>query len=253
MGIVTPAIGSQATAALQRAKKAAMLPDFDPTQPFVLLDDARERGARARLFTGLEGVIRADAADDVVPALAAMRGAAGHLAGFIGFEAGYALEPRLAGRARVPEDGLPLLWFGRFAQGARIGADTLDGWLAVAGGAQVGTVEPGISEAEHAVMIERIAALIGAGDIYQANATFQAQLAVGGHPLALYRRLRGAQAAPYGALIFTGARWILSFSPELFFTLQDGRLKAKPMKGTAPRGVTRANDDAAATGLAADI
>ncbi len=230
-----------------------MLPDFDPTQPFVLLDDARERGARARLFTGLEGVIRADAADDVVPALAAMRGAAGHLAGFIGFEAGYALEPRLAGRARVPEDGLPLLWFGRFAQGARIGADTLDGWLAVAGGAQVGTVEPGISEAEHAVMIERIAALIGAGDIYQANATFQAQLAVGGHPLALYRRLRGAQAAPYGALIFTGARWILSFSPELFFTLQDGRLKAKPMKGTAPRGVTRANDDAAATGLAADI
>ena len=230
-----------------------MLPEFDPTQPFVLLDDARERGARARLFTGLEGVIRADSAAEVGPALAAMCSTPGHLAGFIGFEAGYALEPKLAGRARVPEDGLPLLWFGRFAHVARIGAETLDGWLAVAGGAQVGHVEPGISETEHKVMIDCIAALIAAGDIYQANATFQAQLSFGGHPLALYRRLRGAQAAPYGALIFTGARWILSFSPELFFTLQDGGLKAKPMKGTAPRGPTRATDDAAATALAADI
>ena len=43
---------------------------FDPTQPFVLLDDARARGAQARLFTGLTHVIRADAADAVVPALA---------------------------------------------------------------------------------------------------------------------------------------------------------------------------------------
>ncbi|TFU03852.1 aminodeoxychorismate synthase component I [Polymorphobacter arshaanensis] len=218
-----------------------------------MLDDARERGARARLFTGLETVIRADSAAEVMPALAQLRGDSGNFAGFIGFEAGYALEPKLAHRARVPEDGLPLLWFGRFAQVARIGAETLDGWLAVAGGAQVGHVEPGISEAQHAVMIDRIATLIAAGDIYQANATFQAQLAVGGHPLALYRRLRGAQAAPYGALIYTGTRWILSFSPELFFTLQDGRLKAKPMKGTAPRGPTCARDDAAATALAADI
>ena len=129
-----------------------MLPDFDPTQPFVLLDDARERGARARLFTGLEAVIRVDGAAEVVPALATMRTTSGHLAGFIGFEAGYALEPKLAGRARVPEDGLPLLWFGRFAQMARIGAETLDGWLVVAGGAQVGHVEPGITEAERLVI-----------------------------------------------------------------------------------------------------
>ena len=226
---------------------------FDPTQPFVLLDDARARGAQARLFTGLTEVIRADAADAVVPALAAMRAASGHLAGFIGFEAGYALEPALAARARVPDDGLPLLWFGRFAQMARVGADTLDGWLAAAGGASVGAVVPGISATDHAAMLAHIAALIAAGDIYQANATFQAQVAVGGHPLALYRRLRGAQAAPYGALIYTGERWILSFSPELFFTLQGGRLKAKPMKGTAPRGPTRASDDGAAAALAADI
>ncbi|MGL4542981.1 MAG: aminodeoxychorismate synthase component I, partial [Polymorphobacter sp.] len=73
-----------------------MTSPFDPTQPFVLLDDARANGVPARLFTGLQpgpdSVIRADVAEDVVPALAALRGATGQLAGFIGFEAGYALE-----------------------------------------------------------------------------------------------------------------------------------------------------------------
>ena len=62
---------------------------------------------------------------------------------------------------------------------------------------------------------------IEAGDIYQANLTFAAEVPDAGHPLALYAALRGRAPAPAMArIVFTGAHWMLSLSPELFFTLE---------------------------------
>ncbi|MGI4879510.1 MAG: aminodeoxychorismate synthase component I [Janthinobacterium lividum] len=220
---------------------------FDPTLPFVLLDDAGAGGS-ARLFTGLRDTITAVVPAELAPALDRLRAGRGHHAGFIGFDAGYALEPRLAALARPADDGLPLLWFGAFDQVETPDIDQLFGH----GRAEVGPLEPGLAETDHAAMLGRIAALIAAGDIYQANLTFGASVAVSGHPLALYRHLRRGQAAPYGALIHTGAAWILSFSPELFFALDGRQLTARPMKGTARRGATTAEDAAAAAALAAD-
>jgi para-aminobenzoate synthetase/4-amino-4-deoxychorismate lyase len=46
--------------------------------------------------------------------------------------------------------------------------------------------------------------------------------------------------------------WILSLSPEQFFTLRGGVLEAKPMKGTAPRRADPNADRAEAVALAAD-
>jgi para-aminobenzoate synthetase / 4-amino-4-deoxychorismate lyase len=235
------------TVRAEPAIAASVSVNFDPVQPFVLLDDARRTGAPARLFTGLTDTIVAHAPADVAPALARLRGD-GAFAGFIGFEAGYAIEPKLAPLARTPDDGLPLLWFGRFARHQRVDAAEV-----IAGGrAWVGAVTPEIDAAGHAAMVAEVAALIAAGDIYQANITFQAHVAVGGHPLALYRRIRAAQAAPYGALIHTGERWILSFSPELFFSMRGRALTARPMKGTAPRGPSATEDAGNAAALAAD-
>jgi anthranilate/para-aminobenzoate synthase component I len=76
---------------------------------------------------------------------------------------------------------------------------------------------------------------IFAGDIYQANLTFEAELPFEGSPLGLYARIRPRARAGHGGIVWTGQHWILSFSPELFFTLDDGRLVARPMKGTAVR------------------
>ncbi|MGI4881026.1 MAG: aminodeoxychorismate synthase component I [Janthinobacterium lividum] len=219
---------------------------FDPSRPFVLLDDA-SRGGAARLFTGLTAEIVARTPAEVRPALDRLRGG-GTYAGFIGFEAGYALEPVLAPLARTGNDGLPLLWFGDFAESAVVDAAALLG----DGAARIGALAPGIDEADYAAMLGDAAALIAAGDIYQANLTFAARVGVAGHPLAIYRRLRAAAAAPYAALVHTGSAWLLSLSPELFFALDGGQLTARPMKGTAPRGATRADDDAAAAALAAD-
>ena len=242
---------------------------FDPTQAFVLLDDVRSRSAR--LFTGLGETIVAATVAEVRPALDRLRAAAGDsrndVAGFIGFEAGYALEPKLAASARITTaqgradqaaDNLPQLWFGCFGTHRRLscgdGVDPVDALLAGFGGgiASIGPAVPSIDALSYVAGVKAVKALIAAGDIYQANLTFAASVATRGHPLALYKRLRRAQSAPYSALIHTGSAWILSFSPELFFELRGRALTTRPMKGTAPRAGTHAADDTAAAALAAD-
>jgi para-aminobenzoate synthetase/4-amino-4-deoxychorismate lyase len=37
-------------------------------------------------------------------------------------------------------------------------------------------------------------------------------------------------------VVFTGTHWLLSLSPELFFTIEGRRVMTRPMKGTAPAG-----------------
>src|SRR5690606_17312741 len=98
----------------------------------------------------------------------------------------------------------------------------------------------------------RVLAYIAAGDIYQANLSFRCDVATLGDPLALYARLRSSSEAGWGGLVHTGEHWLLSCSPELFFTLEGDHLAARPMKGTAPRGADLETDAAAAATLAAD-
>ncbi|MEY2882848.1 MAG: aminodeoxychorismate synthase component, partial [Pseudomonadota bacterium] len=219
------------------------VPAFDCTRPFVLLDDVA--AGRARLFTRLIESVVAEAPEAVRPALDRLQ-APGPWAGFVGFEAGYALEPVLPPRA--PPAGEPLLWFGRFEREDGVDAAALLGH----GATQLGALQPGLDVRDHAAQLARVQALIAAGDIYQANLTFNANVAVGGHPLHLYARLRAGSRAPYGALVFTGSLWLLSFSPELFFRLDGRRLTARPMKGTAARGGDMAEDAARAAALQAD-
>ena len=207
---------------------------IDPVLPFVLLDDVA--AGTARLFTGLVETVVAEVPEAVAAALAQLN-TLGPWAGYIGFEAGYALEAALP--RRQPPPGEPLLWFGRFQSEAPVDAAAVLG----DGQAEIGAVQPGLCEAEYAAKLALVQELIAAGDIYQANLTFNAAVSVGGHPLHLYKRLRGGSRAPYGALVFTGSLWILSFSPELFFRLDGRTLLARPMKGTAARGFD-ADDDA---------
>src|SRR5690606_23371980 len=74
-----------------------------------------------------------------------------------------------------------------------------------------------------------------------------------GDPLTLYAAIRPEAAAGYGGVIFDGSHWLLSFSPELFFSLKGRAARAKPMKGTRPRGRTEAEDRALAEELAASV
>jgi para-aminobenzoate synthetase/4-amino-4-deoxychorismate lyase len=217
-------------------------------QPFVLLDDARAGGA-ATLFTGLREVVSAGDIGGMKGALEQLRGAEG-AAGFIAYEAGLALEPKLAPLAGERDaDAPPLLWFGLFERVEAVDAAAL---LPDPAGAWCGAAQPLITGEDYEEALAALHEHILAGDIYQANYTFPADVPFAGEPLALYAALRRRARAGHGAVVFTGEHWILSLSPELFFTLEQGRLTTRPMKGTATRGASPAEDAAQVEELAAD-
>jgi aminodeoxychorismate synthase component I len=227
-----------------------------PDAPFVLLDDARVEGASASmLFRDPVRIIRADDMAQVLPALQAVEAAVAqglHAAGYLGYAAGHALEPRLAGYAPREGDEGPLLWFGLFETQYSIASDTVPRLLPVPAPNAVGPVEPLISRADYGRAIARVLDYIRAGDIYQANLTFRATVPIAGDPLAAYAAIRPQAAAGYGALVRHDGRHILSFSPESFFALERGRIETRPMKGTARRESDAAEDAAAIALLAAD-
>jgi para-aminobenzoate synthetase/4-amino-4-deoxychorismate lyase len=197
--------------------------------PFVLLDDARP-GGRAFLYSNLRETVETREHKEVRACLDRLRGR--DAAGFLSYEAGLALEDRLA-PLRVPPaaDAPPLLWFGLFESAQEVDAETL---LPDGAGSWSGAARPLISRAEYGSAMAAVKTHIEAGDIYQANLTFPAEVKILGHPLALYASLRARARAGHGAIVFTGAHWILSLSPELFFTIEQGRVTTRPMKGTAP-------------------
>ena len=101
---------------------------------------------------------------------------------------------------------------------------------------------PAIDRDHYERAIRRIKERIAAGDTYQINFTFRLHASVHGDPRSLMRDLNTAQAGQWGAYIETAAHAICSASPELFFTLDAGRVVCRPMKGTAPRGLSAADD-----------
>ena len=210
--------------------------------PFVLLDDARP-GGRGLLYRRPVEIVDAREPSEVRPALARLREAVRegrHCAGFIAYEAGHALEAKLAPLCRVaPAGAPPLLWFGLFDAPEHVCVEAL---LPDPASAWAGAPRPLIERGAYEAAAEEAIAHIEAGDIYQANLTFQSEVPVAGPPLGLYAGLRQRAQAGNGGIVFTGAHWLLSCSPELFFTLEQGRLTTRPMKGTA----ARAGDDAAA-------
>jgi para-aminobenzoate synthetase/4-amino-4-deoxychorismate lyase len=220
--------------------------------PFVLLDDARVEGASdAQIFTAPRRLFVARRPDGVVAALAAADEArqaeGGHLAGYLAYEAGLALEDRLAplADARTGAAG-PLLWLGLFDDPEIIPAAAMPEWLAAhsSGAASIGPLRPQLSPGAYCDAFNRLQEAIRAGDIYQANLTMALAGPAQGDPLALYAAIRPAAAAGYGGVIFDGSHWLLSFSPELFFSLKGRAARVKPMKGTRPRAADAGADRA---------
>ncbi|MDP1028078.1 aminodeoxychorismate synthase component I [Sphingomonas sp. KR1UV-12] len=222
--------------------------DGDSAGPFVLLDDART-GGEARLYRAPVDIVEADRIEAVAAALDRLRAGTArglHAAGFLSYEVGAAFEPALPAPA---PSATPLLWFGLFDGWTPVEAAT---WLPDPAGAWIGAPAPLVDMAMHQDRIRALLALIAAGDLYQANLSVPAAVPFQGDPLSLYAQLRGTAGAGYGAVASTGRQTLLSFSPELFFRLDGDRLTCRPMKGTARRADTAADDAAQAATLAAD-
>ncbi len=208
--------------------------------PFLLLDDARmDRAEPSRLYQDPVQIVVARRPEEVLPALAEIGSHAGHWAGMIAYEAGLALEPRLASLAarRCGAAG-PLVWFARFGRCTPMSASEVADWLdrEAQGSGVLGPMLPQLSTGGYAQAFAGVREAIGAGDSYQVNLTFPLGGSWRGDPLAIFRALRSDARAGYGAVLWDGSHWTLSASPELFFRIDDRDASVRPMKGTAPRG-----------------
>lgn len=92
-----------------------------------------------------------------------------------------------------------------------------------------------------------------AGETYEVCLTNKVVAEAPVEPLELYRRLRRANPAPFGAFLRFGDVAVLSSSPERFLRAgRDGWAESRPIKGTCRRGATPAEDARLAAELAAD-
>jgi para-aminobenzoate synthetase/4-amino-4-deoxychorismate lyase len=157
-----------------------------------------------------------------------------HAVGFVTYEAGLAF-----GLATHPhDDARPLAWFGLFeSQGVRTVARP-----GREGGYRLGPLSPSITREQFEGAFNAIKGYLAAGDTYQVNFTFKMTGEFEGEPRALFADLIEAQRGRHCAFVRIGDWAICSASPELFFDLEGVTVRARPMKGTARRGLTPAED-----------
>lgn len=225
-----------------------------PDTPYVLLEDHLDPARPARLFDDPVRTIRCDDPDDVPAALEAMAAANadGHyLAGFLAYELGYVLEPKL--RPILPTHReQPLIWMGVFPRCRKISVANGPPLTPDAQSYAVDDLSLSIGRDAYFSAFDRVKDYIAAGDVYQINLTFKHRFGFSGDPVAFYNDLRREQRVAHAALIGDEDFHVLSLSPELFLQTRDGDASMRPMKGTAPRGRTLEEDWDHKAMLAAD-
>ncbi|TVP71187.1 MAG: aminodeoxychorismate synthase component I [Rhodobacteraceae bacterium] len=208
---------------------------------------------RPALFDSPQRWLVARRPADVLPVLEdaeAARRAGAWVAGYLAYEAGFAMEPRLAALDRGQSD--PLVCLGVY-DAPRAADPVLQHAAERADMASLSPLEPGVSRAAYDAAFAQLQGYLAAGDCYQVNLTFPVHTKLRtGTPLALYGALRARQPVGFGAyLALDDGRYIVSRSPELFFRLTGGILESRPMKGTAPRSGDAVQDAQLIAALAA--
>lgn len=199
-----------------------------------------EQGVWLRFVRPLK-ILMARRNADVMPQLRALDQALSrgcYVAGFIAYEAGPAFDPGVKARR---DSEFPRMVFGVFR--------APEVWRELPGSEETEadvsgptTWRPDISESHYRACLHRIRTFIRWGHTYQVNFTLRLRTLAPSNGWAFFRRLVAAQEAPYAAWVDLGGWQILSASPELFFRLDGHRIVARPMKGTAPRGLWHEQD-----------
>jgi para-aminobenzoate synthetase / 4-amino-4-deoxychorismate lyase len=161
----------------------------------------------------------------------------GEAAGFLSYEAGYALEPKL--RPRLGGRSDLLCWFGFYDTALRL--DQL-GFPPGDSRQIVQNRAPQITRGQYDAALSAIHEWISAGDVYQINFTYRVAFESLRCAWCLFTSLCHRHPVPYAAFVNTGLEQIVSLSPELFFSIRGRRIVVKPMKGTADRGLTLEDD-----------
>lgn len=230
----------------------ALSQQLDSAEPWVFLYSAMQSAdSRYSLLAwGCEKQIRAEdfsAFDDALKR-------DGHWFGYLGYGLKNSLE-------KLPQDEkgefhLPALWMLRFRHILRF--DHLE--KTVTGTAKlpeskasfnvaiplVSELSSNMTKQQYMQSVERTVAQIEGGQFYQANITrkFQGTFAAAPHSFALFSALCRASPAPYSAFLQLGEVTVISSSPECFLKVDEaGNVITRPIKGSAPRAATAAEDE----------
>ncbi|MCK4565355.1 MAG: aminodeoxychorismate synthase component I, partial [Verrucomicrobia bacterium] len=182
-----------------------------------------------------ERVLRAERVEEVVPMLREAEASGLFVAGFVSYEAAPAFDSALT---TYPPDGFPLLCLGLFHA-----PDVLtEIEEAPTSSFKMGALEPSVSKEDFVSAISEIKERIAEGATYQVNYTYRLNSDFSGDAWAFFYELVKGQKTDYAAFVDTGDFAVCSASPELFFSLKEGKIISRPMKGTARRGRTFSED-----------
>lgn len=208
-----------------------------PPVAFARFDDLR--AGRAWSFPEIAFDLVAERPEDVAPVLEELDRviAEGWWAfGFVAYEAARGLDQSLV--VHEPVDGLPLAWFGVCASPEIVPVVGRSGRSDY----QVTEWTCDWNPDVHRSRVESVRAHIAAGETYQCNLTTRMTARAEGDLAQLYADLVLRQRGSYNAFLDLGRFVIASASPELFFEIRDGGVHMRPMKGTAARGRSPAED-----------
>ncbi|MDC7234494.1 MAG: aminodeoxychorismate synthase component I [Spirochaetales bacterium] len=159
-----------------------------------------------------------------------------YAAGYISYDASPAFDDALTARQ---ENKIPLLMFSLYKNpqilndpdfSPRLSPQNRLSWT------------PSVSREEYNKGFAAVKDYIQKGHTYQVNYTYRLEADFEGDPWQLFCRMQKAQSGVYGAYLEYGDTAVASASPELFFSLKGKKIKTRPMKGTAPRGMTPRED-----------
>jgi len=158
-----------------------------------------------------------------------------YVAGYISYEAGWALLPKRTITPKLPAHPLVDLYV--FTEKNVFNAMSDDVERAFVHDFQSST-----SFEKYRADLEKIFTHLRNGDTYQVNYTQRARFQSTTDAWTTYQTLRRAQRVEYAAFLNLPELQILSFSPELFVKRTGALLKTRPMKGTRARDLDPLQD-----------
>jgi anthranilate synthase component I len=124
-------------------------------------------------------------------------------------------------------------------------------------------VDGGLSEKEHAKIVEDVKEKIREGKTFQCEVGFKTKYKIKGDTVGIYKRLREINPSPFMYYLKFGnpssaqgyggqSKKIIGASPELLFSLRDGEMTTRPLAGTIRRGANPKEDQQLARELVND-
>lgn len=160
------------------------------------------------------------------------------LVGYFSYDFSFFLEPKLHYLKKNNSCCFPLVWLGAFRKPRLFYPPRKPPILLNDLKFSVEEFHYNMNFEEYRRALEKIKYYLAEGETYEVNYTFKLKFFWKGNICDLYIKLRREQPTSYMAFldIGDGEKYVLSFSPELFFRLNNRRIVSRPMKGTISRG-----------------